>query len=1004
MKFTILSIVKNEADIIESFVRHNLQFADELFILDNGSDDHTFLILQKLQEEGLPIHLSQDATLGHQQQQLAAGLLASAQAQSDADMFMLLDADEFLCIHPDAPVYGQPSSYHHFFHAYLEQVKQQGVAALHWLNFLPADTEKSSDYINHFNEFLECTHPPIAHQKALYSREMLGRTQIVAGNHHLNDKQTGERIEQTVSKDIAIAHFPIRSKEQAVAKVLTNAISLNSRSLAEGESFHIFQMQQEIVSNNYQISMEKCREIAQSYGIPPFYSEGVKLGSGKLNPTPIEHRYLHLNNVNLVRSLNAIAMHFSKNTLILKETISDLENKNSNLGDEVSSLEEKNVSLEDKNSNLEGKVSILEDKISDFEYKEQDLQSRITQLTQEYDKKTQNINNLHQHQAYLTNDLQESRYRFTKYKKLWVVRLIKPLIQMELAISSANRYRKLFRKLIKEKGSIGKAYQICRRTYKASGMREVKTLLRQQNLDLREIEALAIENAKDGLVILATKHTHYIAKLFDHALKKVNIESTIILETPKGGYSNKLHIVICPQMFETLPDHYLAFQMEQSVSSRWFTDQYFQRLDRAAHIFDYSITNIAFLQEHQIPFKQLHYMPIGLLPSLNPSPTQDFEYDVAFYGDPNCERRKLFLEKLREKFSVKVISEVFGDELHALLKKAKIVVNIHYYENALLETTRIYECLSLNKLVVSEQGSDQDEHTELNGIVDFVKIGDVDAMIDRIGYWLDKPEHFEIRLQAIYDFQQQPDKFQFYLYRFLLSQDLIDFETFYRLSGDYVKPQGDFWCLSLPESVARRQDFDRDNRYGISVFPGLRHNIGWIGCGLSYKFMMRVAEDLRLPRITICEDDVSFCKAFEQRYSRIQQTLAATNEPWDVYSGLIADLSEKTEIYPSTIHSDHEKFYGINRLVSMVFNTYNQSAYSKIYSWDENDRLFHNTIDRYIELHGGIQGVITSPFLVGHKEDLVSTLWGQQNTMYKDMIIKSQSLLDQKIAELQDKS
>ena len=168
--------------------------------------------------------------------------------------------------------------------------------------------------------------------------------------------------------------------------------------------------------------------------------------------------------------------------------------------------------------------------------------------------------------------------------------------------------------------------------------------------------------------------------------------------------------------------------------------------------------------------------------------------------------------------------------------------------------------------------------------------------------------------------------------------------------------------------------------------------------------MMRIAEDLRLPRITICEDDVSFCKAFEQRYSRIQQTLAATNEPWDVYSGLIADLSEKTEIYPSTIHSDHEKFYGINRLVSMVFNTYNQSAYSKIYSWDENDRLFHNTIDRYIELHGGIQGVITSPFLVGHKEDLVSILWGQQNTMYKDMIIKSQSLLDQKIAELQDKS
>lgn len=56
-------------------------------------------------------------------------------------------------------------------------------------------------------------------------------------------------------------------------------------------------------------------------------------------------------------------------------------------------------------------------------------------------------------------------------------------------------------------------------------------------------------------------------------------------------------------------------------------------------------------------------------------------------------------------------------------KQKNRVLNIHYYENALLQTTRIYECLSLNKLVVSEQGSDQDEHTELDGIVDFGQNG-----------------------------------------------------------------------------------------------------------------------------------------------------------------------------------------------------------------------------------------------------------------------------------------
>lgn len=609
-----------------------------------------------------------------------------------------------------------------------------------------------------------------------------------------------------------------------------------------------------------------------------------------------------------------------------------------------------------------------------------------------------------QNKQTLQNQLQQLVQQHSKYKKLWTISLFKPLVQTELAISSANRYRKGFQRLVHEKGSIGKAYQTCQHTYQTSGIRSIKALLRQQHLEkLQEIKTLPMENAKDGFVILATKHTRYIAQLFNHALKKVHIESTILLETPQEGYSNKWHIVICPQIFETLPTHYLAFQMEQSVSSEWFTEAYFQRLHQAAHVFDYSINNIAYLQEHQLPFKKLHYLPVGILPSLSETHSQEFEYDIAFYGNPSCERRQLFLKKLSEKFSVKVISEVFGDELYDLLKKSKIVVNIHYYENALLETTRIYECLSLNKLVISEKGRDQYEHTELNGIVDFVEISDIDAMIQRIEYWLNHPHHFDTRSQAISNFQQQPDPFQFYLYRFLLSQDLIDFDTFYRLSRDYIQPQGDFWCLSLPESVAKRQDFNRDNHYNIWVFSGLRHNIDWVGYGLSYKFMMRVAEDLGMPQVTICEDDVLFNDTFKQRYTHIKQTLTTTNEPWDVYSGLIADLSENTEIVHSPIHSNHENFYGINLLASTIFNIYNHSAYSKIYSWDENNRLSHNTIDRYIQQQGGIRGVITSPFLVGHKEELFSTLTGTPNTLYKDMIAQSQNLLEQKIAKLEHK-
>ncbi|MBQ1762801.1 MAG: glycosyltransferase family 2 protein, partial [Aquincola sp.] len=50
-----LGMVKNEADIVEAFVRHNLHFVDLMVLLDNGSTDGTRDILEALQKEGLPL-------------------------------------------------------------------------------------------------------------------------------------------------------------------------------------------------------------------------------------------------------------------------------------------------------------------------------------------------------------------------------------------------------------------------------------------------------------------------------------------------------------------------------------------------------------------------------------------------------------------------------------------------------------------------------------------------------------------------------------------------------------------------------------------------------------------------------------------------------------------------------------------------------------------------------------------------------------------------------------
>ena len=172
------------------------------------------------------------------------------------------------------------------------------------------------------------------------------------------------------------------------------------------------------------------------------------------------------------------------------------------------------------------------------------------------------------------------------------------------------------------------------------------------------------------IVILTTHHCEYIARAMRAALERVGIAAQIIFERPSGGYADVPHFVICPQMFPVLPGFYVAFQMEQSVSSRWFTDDYLGRLENSFAVFDYSTRNISFRREG-LSLKQIYYLPVGHLPGLAanlPSGEEADDYDVVFYGDANNERRQAFLHELRKYCRVRVVSEVFGEELYRILR------------------------------------------------------------------------------------------------------------------------------------------------------------------------------------------------------------------------------------------------------------------------------------------------------------------------------------------------
>ena len=93
-----ISLVKNEEDIIESFVRYNLLIMDRMIIIDNGSTDGTLSILEAMVNEGLPISLTSDVGDYNQIRIMNRALSEVIHGSYGIipDYIIPIDADEFL--------------------------------------------------------------------------------------------------------------------------------------------------------------------------------------------------------------------------------------------------------------------------------------------------------------------------------------------------------------------------------------------------------------------------------------------------------------------------------------------------------------------------------------------------------------------------------------------------------------------------------------------------------------------------------------------------------------------------------------------------------------------------------------------------------------------------------------------------------------------------------------------------------------------------------------------
>ena len=499
--------------------------------------------------------------------------------------------------------------------------------------------------------------------------------------------------------------------------------------------------------------------------------------------------------------------------------------------------------------------------------------------------------------------------------------------------------------------------------------------------------------------VICTPHTLFIANLIAYRLQHHGFVVDILTEPPyKEGFPHDMYILIAAQMFEHLPpgEKRIIYQMEQSISNRWFNKKYFHALENSLAVLDYSIVNIEFLSNNGIAYPHLFYLPVGanIFYMRNLAETSK-TIDVLFYGDSSSSpRRREMLESLKRHFKVHVCNEVYGLDMINTIRSARLVINLHYYENAILETPRIQECLSLGTPVVSESAQDQNNYPELTGAVTFFDAGDTQEMIRAVGGVLQacKNDMATISENISRSILYSQNNWEFMFDRFLVAQQFLESSHAITMRQPINLSTGRV-AISMPETIARHKIFTSNKPDNCAIFNAVRKCPGWIGTGLSYSVLARKAIESKLDRLMIMEDDVDLPYDFEERIIIVNEYLDSLDNQWDVFSGLIAIMHPETRILNVADYKGM-RFVTIDKMISMVCNIYNRSAIDIISRWNPDNRCDQkNTIDKYLEAQIGLRVVVALPFLVGHREDMHSTLWGVKNTHYTDLIRKSENAL-----------
>lgn len=251
-----VTMVKNEVDIIETFIRYNLSFIDGMVILDNGSSDGTIEIILQLIKEGLPIHLTFNNNPAYNQSELTTELFYDTLKKFNPEYIIPLDVDEFITTNSDRNIRDIIQN----------DLQKDAINYISWVTFVPTENDNESE-INILKR--------LKHRRQIqhnYDKKIIIPTSITKncdvkikqGNHDLYEVADFIFKKNTL-KSIDLAHFPIRSIEQMKSKYLVGWLANLAR---PNQVLFDWYYYYNIIKSGKDFSTKDLEEMALYYDIP----------------------------------------------------------------------------------------------------------------------------------------------------------------------------------------------------------------------------------------------------------------------------------------------------------------------------------------------------------------------------------------------------------------------------------------------------------------------------------------------------------------------------------------------------------------------------------------------------------------------------------------------------------------------------------------------------------------------------------------------------------------